>query len=407
MSAAKHTTTLTADQLRIPAGHWSAKAPFVFALLGLIALGAAFGLSGADKAQRAQFFWSYHVAYMYVLSIALGGLFFVIIQHASRAGWSVAVRRFAEAAMGTLPLFALLFVPIIFGMHDLFHHWTDQETVMADRYLSHKSPYLNEPFFFARAALYFIAWSGMAFFFYRNSVKQDASGDHALTRRMRKLSYPFIAVFGLTLTFAAIDWIMSLTPHWYSTMFGVYYFAGAVVAIYAFLTIITSLFRGISEVGRLITTEHQQDLGKLLFGHTCFWAYITFCQYFLIWYANIPEETVWYRVRYDNGWMPYGIALMVMHFILPFLFLIPRTTKRIKGAVTFAAVWMLVMHYVDIFYMIMPTGRPNAALTPVDILCVVGIGGLFLAWVFALLKRNALVPVKDPLVHETLAFENY
>jgi hypothetical protein len=405
MSVATHEhQALTAEQVRLPAGHWAGKVPAIGGVVGFAALAGAFALGQGDTKQLA---FSFHTAYLYFLSLALGGLFFVIIQHAVAAGWSVVVRRFAEAIMGTLPLFAILFIPMIFGMHTLFHHWTDAEVLATDVLIQAKQPYLNEPFFFLRAAIYFVAWLGMAWFFYSNSTKQDTTGDHALTRRMRKWSYPFIAAFGLTLSFAALDWIMSLDPHWYSTMFGVYYFAGAVVGIYATLLIVTSLFRGIRDIGHAITVEHQHDLGKLMFGHTAFWAYITFSQYFLIWYANIPEETLWFLHRYEHGWMAFGISLMVGHFILPFLFLLPRTVKRTRFLVTFAAVWMLVMHYVDLFYMIMPTARKHAYLSPVDLLCFVGVGGLFVAWMFALLKRRALIPVKDPLLPESLAFENY
>jgi hypothetical protein len=405
MSAApKHALSLTADQVRIPQGHWAHKMPVVLGVVGVLALVGAYAL-GMNDPKQLQF--SFHTAYLYFLSIALGGLFFVIIQHASAAGWSVAVRRFAEAIMGTLPLFALLFIPMIFGMHTLYHHWTDETARATDAFIIAKSPYLNEPFFFIRAGLYFLAWLGMSWFFFRNSTKQDETGDEKLTKKMRKFSYPFIAAFGLSLTFAAFDWIMSLDPHWYSTMFGVYYFAGAVISIYATLIVVTSLFRGIREIGHSITVEHQQDLGKLLFGHTAFWAYIAFSQYFLIWYANIPEETLWYKHRSEHGWMNVGILLMVGHFALPFLFMLPRTIKRSKPLITLAAVWMLLMHFADIFYMIMPVAREHAALTLVDVLCMVGVGGLFFAWMFALLRKKALIPVRDPLIHETLAFENY
>lgn len=410
MSSAKHAShapsaAASHEPIRVPVGHWAAKVPVIAGAIGVIALAAAFLLGQGDK---NNLHFSFHTAFLYFLSIALGGLFFVIIQHASAAGWSVLVRRFAESIMATLPLFAILMIPMILGMHSLYHHWTDLEAVANDRFLTQKQPYLNEPFFYARAVVYFVLWLGMAWFFYRNSVKQDETGDHDLTRKMRKFSFPCIAAFGLSLTFAAIDWIMSLDPHWYSTMFGVYYFAGAVVAVYATLIVLTSLLRGIRAVGDVITVEQQHDLGKLLFGHTAFWAYITFSQYFLIWYANIPEETLWYKYRYQNGWMGFGIALMVGHFALPFLFMLPRTIKRSKGLITFAAVWMLVMHYVDLFYMIMPTVRKDQAyVSSVDILCFVGICGLFVAWLFALLKKHALVPVKDPLLPESLAFENY
>ena len=404
MSSSHKVHSLSQDEVRIPANHWAAKAPMIFGVIGVICLAAAIGIGMADT---KDLHFSFHVSFMYFLSIALGGLFFVIIQHAAAAGWSAVLRRMAEAVMSSLPLFLILFVSVVLGMHSLFHHWTDTEAVLKDKILVQKMAYLNEPFFFVRAAIYFVLWLVMARFFFKNSTLQDASGDHALTRKMRKFSYPCIAAFALTLTFAVFDWVMSIDPHWYSTMFGVYFFAGSAISIYAFLIVLTSVFRGVDRIGNAITTEHQHDLGKLMFGHTAFWAYVTFCQYFLIWYANIPEETLWYYHRSHHGWMGMGIALMVGHFVLPFWFLISRTVKRSKVFVTCGALWMLMVHFFDIFYMIMPSGREHFAIAPTDVLSFLGIGGLFLAWIFAALKKHGLIAVKDPLINESLAFENY
>jgi hypothetical protein len=404
MSSSHKALSLTSQDVRIPSGHWTAKAPLIFGLIGVVCLAAAVGI-GMNDPKNLHF--SFHVSFMYFLSIALGGLFFVIIQHASAAGWSAVVRRMAECVMSSLPLFLVLFVSVVLGMHSLFHHWTDTEAVMADPILSKKIAYLNEPFFFVRAGVYFTLWLTMAWFFLRNSVKQDVSGDHDLSRKMRKFSFPCIAAFGLSLTFSVFDWVMSIDPHWYSTMFGVYFFAGSAVSVYALLVVLTTVFRSIPAIGNAITVEHQQDLGKLMFGHTAFWAYVTFSQYFLIWYANIPEETLWYFHRSQHGWMAVGIALMVGHFALPFWFLVSRTVKRSKALVTCGALWMLGVHFFDIFYMIMPTAREEFAIEPTDVLCFLGIGGLFLAWVFAALKKHGLIAIKDPLIHESLAFENY
>ena len=404
MSASHKPLSLTPADVSVPAGHWLHKMPLVGGVVGVVALAGAVALGLAD---RGQLHFSFHVSFLYFLSIALGGLFFVIVQFATKAGWSVLVRRFAESLMGTMPLFLILFIPMILGMHTLYHHWTDQEAVMADPFLRQKAPYLNETFFFIRAALYFVIWVGLARFFYTNSAKQDLTGDHSLTYKMQKVSYPAIALFALTLTFAAIDWIMSLDPHWYSTMFGVYYFAGAVIAIYASLVVVTFLLKGANQLHSIISIEHFHDLGKLLFAHTVFWAYIAFSQYFLIWYANLPEETLFYYARFQGSWLYVSIFLAVGHFVVPFFFLMPRTIKRKPGLLLIGAIWMLVVHFVDIFWLVMPVfHKEDAVFTPIDLLCIVGVGGLFVASASLLLKRHALVPVKDPRLPESLSFEN-
>lgn len=394
----------TAAQLSLPAGHWLGKLPLVSGLIGIVGVVLTFVL-GAGHKEHMHF--AFHTSYIYFLSIALGGLFFVLVQFATRAGWSVVVRRFAESMMATLPLFAILFIPMLLGMHTLYHHWTDLEAVKADPFLSQKQPYLNETFFFIRAGIYFVLWAFLAWYFYSRSTKQDVTGDQSLTYSMQKMSYPGIAIFALTSTFAAFDWIMSLDPHWYSTMFGVYYFAGCVVAIYAALIVVSVALRGIKGVHDVISTEHLHDLGKLLFAHTVFWAYIAFSQYFLIWYANIPEETLFFYHRFQGTWLYVSVFLAVGHFAVPFFFLMPRTIKRKPGLVLVGALWMLLVHFVDIYWLVMPTHMHHGPeFNLIDIAAIVGVGGLFIAGFSWFLGRRALVPVKDPRLPESLAFEN-
>ena len=394
---------LPASKLALPAGHLVGKLPVLGAVVGGLGLAATLGL-GMGNGQQA--IYSYLVAFLYFLSLSLGALFFVLVQFAARAGWSVAVRRIAENVMGFLPAFALLFVPIALGAHSLYH-WTHADAVAADPLLKWKSPYLKESFFYVRAAVFLLAWSALALWYRGQSVKQDGSGAHQLTRNMQRASGPAIMVFAVTVTFAAVDWIMSLDPHWFSTIFGVYYFAGGVVAFFALLALIAVLLSRKGPLDNVVTVEHFHDVGKLLFAFVSFWAYIAFSQYFLIWYANIPEETIWFAHRMEGSWKWATVALALGHFVVPFFFLLPRTIKRKPTTLVVGAAWVLAAHYLDIYWQVMPNLHPHGLhLAATDITAFVGIGGLFVAGVAWLTVRCALIPARDPRLPEALSFEN-
>jgi len=396
--------SLQVEQVSVRPGSGWAKLPLVGALLAVVGLGAAAWLGRGDPRQFAH---SYLVAFLYFLSIALGGLFFVLVQHATRSGWSVVVRRTAENVAGTLPLFALLFIPVALGLHALFE-WTHAEEVARDHLLAHKRPYLNETFFFIRAAVYLVSWTLISWWYRRVSVKQDASGDRQLTRRLQTASAPALIVYGITVTFASFDWLMSLAPHWYSTIFGIYFFAGAVVGLFAVLGLLALGLRRSDAAGGAITVEHLHDVSRLLFAFTCFWAYIAFSQFMLLWYANIPEETIFYLHRIRGSWLTLSVVLAVGHFCAPFLFLLPRTIKRSGPGLALAALWLLGMHYLDLYWLVMPRLHP-AGVTPhvLDGACLLGVGGVFLCGLGLLMRRAALIPVKDPRLPESLSFENY
>ncbi len=385
-----------------PKSRW-ASFPMIFGGAGLASLVLAYILSLGDP---ERFHFSFLVAYMYGLSLALGGLFFVIIHFLAKAGWSVVVRRVAENVMGTLPLFAVLFVVVALGLSDTHHHWWHAHHG-EDRLLDHKEPYLNSGFFFVRAAFFLLVWSGLSVMLRGLSTSQDESGDQNITRRLQWWSAPSLILFALTVTFAAVDWMMSMEPHWYSTMWGVYYFAGCVVGIFASLSVLVIWMQSDGLVKRVISPEHYHDMGKLLFGFTVFWAYIAFSQYLLIWYANIPEETLWYEHRMHHGWEYVGLALMVGHFFIPFFFLLPRAQKRNPVTLFIGAAWLLMIHYVDLYFIIMPVlddHGPHFGI--VDILTLVGVVALFLGAFAYLSGRAALVPVKDPRLPESLSFHN-
>lgn len=398
-----HSKMITLDQVTLPQNHWLRKMPTVAGAVGVLGLIATFVL-GMSQPEQAHF--SFHVAFLYFLTIALGGLFFVLIQFATKAGWSVVVRRFAENLMGTLPIFVVLFIPMIFGAHTLFH-WTHQEVVVNDPILTSKAPFLNTTFFFIRAAIYFIAWIWLARFFGKKSLEQDKTGVADNTRKMQHRSYAGIPVFALSVTFAAFDWIMSLDPHWYSTIFGVYIFAGCVVSIYASLIVLITATRGSGFLQGIINAEHFHDLGKMLFGFVVFWSYIAFSQFFLIWYGNIPEETLFYAHRLHGNWNTLSIVLAAGHFALPFFFLLPRTIKRNPTTLVIGASYMLVLHFVDIYWLVMPTlQKENASFGLLDVTSILGVGGVFLAMFAHRMRSNAVVPLKDPRLKESLAFEN-
>ncbi len=397
----EHDVSLPSREITLPEG-WKSL-PMIAGIVGVVALGISYFIGSGHHHQLA---FSYLTAFVYWLTIALGGLFFVVLHYLARSGWSVVVRRLAEHVMGTLPLFAVLFVPVYFGMHSLFH-WTHADAVAHDPLLQHKAPYLNESFFLIRAAIYFVVWTGLAIFFWRQSRGQDENGEVATTKRLQTLSAPAMVLFAVTLTFAAFDWLMSLEPHWFSTIFGVYIFAGCVVSIFSLLILLVLLLKASGALTQIVTWEHFHDMGKMLFGFVVFWAYIGFSQFMLIWYANIPEETFWFEMRWDDpGWRWASIFLAAGHFVVPFFFLISQPVKRNRVTLTIGALWMLAMHYVDMYWLVMPTHHKEFQLSILDLTCWIGVGGLFLAALCLLMQRGALVPVRDPRLPESLAFEN-
>lgn len=391
------------DRLAIPAGSFWARVPLLGAAIGVIGIGASFALRGSHP---EQFYFSWLASFMFFLSLALGGLFFVLLHFVTKAGWGVVVRRLAETLSGTLPLFVLLFIPVALGLHELYH-WSHAEAVAEDHLLQGKTWWLNSGRFLSFAAGYLLLWCLMAWFYRRDSIRQDATGDHAITRRLTLFSGPCVIVFALTLSLAAVDWMMTLDPHWYSTIYGVYYFAGSLVGVFALLILLATSLSRAGYLRDVVTVEHFHDLGKLLFAFSVFWAYIGFSQFFLIWYGNIPEETAWYLHRFEGSWLPLTILLAVGHFGVPFFFLMPRTIKRRTALLVTGALWMLAMHALDIYWLVLPTlHHEGAHLSLLDLTTFAGIGGLFLAAIGIGLRRHALVPVGDPRLVESITFEN-
>ena len=403
MTSEHDRVALRPEQATIPPGHSWSRLPLIGAVAALLGLvGCALLGFGNPK----QFFFSWLVSFLFFLSLALGGLFFVLIQYASQGGWGIVLRRIGETVFATLPVMAVLFLPIVLGMHHLYS-WSVPGAADHDPLLAWKAPFLNVPFFLLRALLYFGCWSFIALLYYRLSRRQDTTGDHAISARLRKLAGPAIIVLALTQTFASVDWIMTLTPHWYSTMFGVYFFAGSFVGFIALLAVMSVAMRGAGLLDTVISTEHLHDVGKFLFAFTAFWAYIAFSQFFLMWYANLPEETILYKARLEGSWKAVSILLMIGHFAAPFLFLMGRAVKRRGSTLAFGGVWLLAMHFVDIYWQVMPTLHPEGVrVAALDVAAFLAIGGCFVGAVGWLLQRQALVPLRDPRIAESLAFEN-
>ncbi|HYW78544.1 MAG TPA: quinol:cytochrome C oxidoreductase [Thermoguttaceae bacterium] len=381
------------------------------AVFGVVMIAAAFGLGKARGDDLRYFLHSYLTGYCYWLSISLGALFFVALQHATRAGWSVTVRRLAEVLAANILVPAILFLPILIPVlqgNGGLYPWADPDIVAGSELLQHKAAYLNSGFFAARAIGYFVVWALLGACFLQRSVRQDESGDPVLTQRMERLGGPALLVLGLTVTFAAFDWLMSLEPNWFSTIFGIYYYAGAAVGFQAVLILAAILLQATGRVSeRSITVEHYHDLGKLLFTFVFFWGYIAFSQYMLIWYANIPEETSWYLTRQTGTWKWVSLILLFGHLLIPFVALLSRKVRRSKVLLGFWAVWLLVVHWIDVYWLVMPGVDGQAApIGLIDGACLLGIGSLYLAGAVRIAGRRSLVVTGDPRLGESLAFEN-
>ncbi len=369
-------------------------------VLGLVASAAGYFID------PKQFFHSYLTAFVFWVTVGLGGLFFTLVHHLVSAQWSVVVRRFWETAMITLPIMAIFFFPVILGMHDLYH-WSHQEAVEHDHLLHHKAPFLNSTFFVARAIGYFLIWFLVGKFLYKNSIEQDKQYQSEVALKMKRYSAPGMILFGLSLTFASFDWLMSLNPHWYSTMYGVYFFSGTLLAILCFTTLVVHYFHSNHLLQKVITVEHYHDLGKLTFGFTVFWAYIGFSQYFLIWYANIPEETVWYAARLEGSWKYISLLLLIAHFIIPFFVLLSREPKRNPAIMKFMAVWILIMHWIDIHWLVLPSFHTDGFhFSWMDITTLIGLGGIFIFFFLTNLFKHSVIPVGDKHLEVSIKFVN-
>lgn len=369
------------------------------ALASWVALGFGF------MQNRQQFHFSYLVGFAYFSSLSLGALFYVMVQHLTGSAWSVTVRRLMENIMRTVPVALLLVIPIFLGTHHLYE-WTHSGAAQ-DHLLSKKLGFLNDQWFVIRGIIAIALWSVLALRLYSLSRKQDDNGSLAYTRSAEKWSAPGMVILFLTASMAAFDWIMSLDPHWWSTMFGVYFLSGGALSFIAALIAICLALRSAGYLTNSIREEHYHDLGKWLFALTVFWAYIAFSQYMLIWYGNLPEETVWFQRRLAGSWSLWRPFLIFGHFFVPFFVLMPRSSKRNLKLLGFFAGWMLLMHYCDLYWQVMPVLHGHGFMPNwMDAVAWVAVGSAYALVFWSGLKQKPLVPVGDPRLDQCLAFHN-
>jgi hypothetical protein len=351
--------------------------------------------------------FSYLVAFTYWGGISMASLLLLMIFHAFGAKWMVVLRRPLEAMASSVALFALLFIPIVLGMKHLYV-WADPPADLgreALKLLAHKKHYLNPTFFIVRTAFYFLALIVVAGRLFGWSTKQDESGAVELTRRQRVLGTGALPFMALVFTFAGFDWLMSLNPLWYSTIFGVYYFAGSFVSVFSVLAIVIYRARGKDQFGDYVSVEHTHNIGKLMLSFTAFWGYIAFSQFMLIWIANLPEEIPFFMVRFKPAWVPLGVILIFGQFFIPFGALLSRSLKRDPRKLSVVALFILAIHYVDIYWLVVPTLSPDSvAFHWTNVTAFLGIGLLAVAFVVWRLRGRYSIPVKDPYLLDSLRY---
>ncbi|MGE0634453.1 MAG: molybdopterin oxidoreductase [Pseudobdellovibrionaceae bacterium] len=352
---------------------------------------------------RERLWTSYLTNFFFFACLGIGGLFFVAINHAAKAGWSVTVRRISESMTSFLPVVLIGTLVLVAGAKYLYP-WTDAARVAEDPLLQGKTPYLNYPFWIIRILVFGLGMLLFKKLMVGNSLKQDQSGDNQLTIDNVKWAVIFLLFFAVTYSLFSVDLLMTLLPHWFSTIFGIYCFAGLFQSTMAFMILLTLnvLYKGI--VQGYITEEHVHDLAKYLKGFTVFWAYIAFSQFMLIWYANIPEETEFYVLRAMGGWMPISIGLLIFKFAVPFIALLPRWAKRTQGHLKAVCCLILFAQWMDIYWLVYPNFNDNAVTFSLwEVGMFLGFLGLFLAGIYRFLSKNNVIPVKDPRLHEALA----
>jgi hypothetical protein len=366
-------------------------------VVGAVALGVC--VLGA-LASPEQFFRSYLVGYLLWFGVALGCLPLVMLHHQTGGAWGLAIRRLLEASTRTLPLMAVLFLPVAVGVGRLYL-WAQPGAAETDAVLAHKAIYLNVPFFLGRAVLYFVVWFILAYFLNHWSREQDRTADGGLARRMQLLSGPGIALYGLTVTFASIDWVMSLDPHWFSTIYGMLFMTGQGVTALAFTIGALAWLSDRRPLSAVASADIFHDLGKLLLAFVMVWAYLSFSQFLIIWSGNLVEEIPFYLRRLSGGWAVLGTALVLFHFALPFALLLSRDLKRSSRTLAAVAAGVFVMRFVDLFWMITPNFAEHTFHVHwMDVAAPLGIGGLWIAAFLGQLAGRPLLPMNDPYLEE-------
>lgn len=349
---------------------------------------------------------AYLLGFTFWAGIALGSLALLMLQHLTGGGWGFVIRRILEASTRTLPLIALLFVPILLGIHALYP-WTHEEELIKHPVIRTKTAYLDIQFFSIRAVVYFAIWLTLAFLFNKWSLQQDGTADQESSKRMRVLSGPGMVLFIFTVTFASVDWYMSLEPEFTSTIYGFIYVASWSVSALAFVIAVLAALSNQEPLKRIVAPLHFHDLGKLLLALVMLWAYFAFSQYLIIWSGNLPEEIGWYLHRTRGTWGAIALTIITLHFAAPFLFLLSRSLKRDPRKLVIVALLILVMRYVDLMWMLVPAfnaeQRHFGLLDVVmSIVSALALGGLWLAMFIWQLNKRSLIPINDPQYESVL-----
>jgi hypothetical protein len=345
---------------------------------------------------------NYLMAYMFILSIGIGSLLLIALEYVGGADWSVPIRRVVEFLAAIIIILPILVLPLVLNIHDIFH-WAHEEAVSSDAILKGKSPYLNVTFFLIRVFAILAIWGLFYYLLIRNSNAQDKSRDQSLTKKNIILSAVFIPVFAITITITAVDWLMSLEPHWFSTIFGVYFFSSSVVASLAAVTLFVVKLKENGYMHPKLVDDHLFSLGALQFAFINFWAYIAFSQYMLIWYANLPEENFWFLHRWQHGWEFLSILLIIAHFVVPYAALLSQPAKMDPKRLKFISVWILFAHFIDIYWLVMPNFE-GYYFSLIDLVVpLLAVGVIILIFNYRAKKSN-LVPIGDPKLQKGLDF---
>lgn len=397
-----HKPTIT-DSLEFPQSSMIPRVAFGLGIAGLLASLIGYFVNSN------QFFFSYLVSFTFFTGIALSSLIMIMLHHITKSSWGVIFRRIPEVFGSNIWIWAVFFIPIILGMNNLYH-WTDPALIDKagsefDKILYGKSSYLNSTFFIIRQVIYFAIWGWLGHRLYKVSVELDKTGDWGITNIMRKISAPGIPLFALSTAFAGFDWLMSLDPHWFSTMFGVYFFSMNFQAFWPVMILLVFFFQKQGILTNTIKQVHIYDLGAWFFAFTVFYAYIAFSQFLLIYYANLPEETLWFYNRLEGGYEYIAYATLVLRFALPFLVLLNREAKHNRTILASVSVLVLVIHFLEIYWIVMPTNHAAHGLhfSWIDLATFLGLGGIFFGLFFNKFKKESIVPQNDPKMEECLS----
>jgi hypothetical protein len=357
----------------------------------------------------ASFYQSYLMSFMLILGLALGSLGLMMLQHLTSGHWGIIIRRPLESATRTLPLLFLFFLPIaLFGMKYLYAAWLDPEKLREEPLSKFQQSYLTHSGYLTRAVIYFALWLALMFIFNILSKQQDVNQtDRALRRRLKMLAGPGIIVYVFAMSFAAIDWVMSLSPHWASTIYGFLFVAGQLISSMAFMIAVVVLLSRAEPFAGILQQRHLHDLGKFLLAFVMLWAYFDFSQLLIIWSGNQPEEISFYRTRLYGGWGVVAVIVLVFHFLVPFLLLLSQDVKKNPRLLPKIAMWLIFMRLVDLFWMTRPEFTSRAVPTWLDLVLPVALGGLWLGFFAFNLKQCPLLPLGDPKLAEAIEHHDH